>query len=80
MALKVYQVNWKIPEGGPWVPFDPVCGGEYNLDKYGKDIITATSGKMAQGIVKRVRRSAVITKTKVLATLSKKGDERFRQD
>lgn len=69
--IKVYQVNWKIPNGGPLSHLGIVCGGHhYRTDKYGTDIIPATSIKMAETMIQEARPSAIITGTKVLADLT----------
>jgi len=70
MIIKVYRVNWEIPNGGQYVPPDPVIGGDYFRDKYGIDIIPATSIQTAKAIVKRARPSANITTARLLAEWS----------
>jgi len=68
-VIKVYQVNWRIPDGGQYIPPDSVGGGDYYRDKYRTDIIPATSIKMAREIVEEARPSAKVTKVKILSKL-----------
>jgi hypothetical protein len=67
--IKVYQVNWSVPNGGQYVPPDPVSGGDYCRDEYGLDIVPATSMKMARSIVEKARPQAVVGEIKMLAVL-----------
>lgn len=67
--IKVYKVDWKIPDGGRYIPPDSVGCGDYYNDKYGTDIIPATNIKMARKIVKDARLSAKIIRIKMLANL-----------
>ena len=55
MKLKIYEVKWRIPGGGQYVPMDPVAGGDYYQDLHGTDIITAKSAKQAREVVRKVR-------------------------
>lgn len=68
--LKVYEVSWRIPYAGEYVPLDPCAGGGYHRDLYGKEIITAHSARQAREIVKQVRgEQAKIKQPRIVAEL-----------
>jgi hypothetical protein len=63
--MRIFKVSWKIPNH-TYVPPDPCVGGDYYADKYGFDIITASTKKVAREAIKIARPNAIIKKAEIL--------------
>ncbi len=66
--MNIYEVPWKIPRGGAYVPPDPVClslDGHY-ADLHGKDIITTRTAKIAKAAVEAARPEAKVQRPKMI--------------
>lgn len=66
MKLSVYQVKWKIENGGGYVPPDPVGAGDFYEDLFGSDLITTCTAKSARQISQKARPNASVISVKLL--------------
>ena len=66
VCLYIYKVDWVVVGGGPYVPADPVAGGDYNSDLYGSDLITAADAKTAKKAVELGRPKSKVKRPRKL--------------
>lgn len=70
--MKIYKVTYIVPGKGSYCPPDPMGDGGYYRDKYGVEIITAPTAKIAEEVVKKVYPTATVKRPKLIFDLVNK--------
>lgn len=58
MKLSIYFVHVRVPQGGEYIPPDPVAGGDYYADKVYAYTVTAGSAALARSAVQGMHGAA----------------------